>query len=718
MVDRPDPFAEHMSTVARALFGDPNALHSKPGKPRWGNKGSLAVDEKRGIWFDHENGKGGGVLELIEREKKLSGAEAVEWLQSIGCGVDKPKMNGTQPAPGTRRKIIETYDYIDLDGTLAFQVCRMGFVRPDGTLQLNSAGKPDKTFAQRRPYPGKLTIWIWGASARDYMRKGPGENWYRFDEQGWAKLPPTRERKSFEVAKSIPYNLPAITEAIAFSNPIFIVEGEQKVDALAKWNLRGTCNAGGASKRGGDSKWTAEHAAYLKDADVILLPDNDDAGRDHAQLVAQTLTGIASRIRLLELPGLDPKGDIVDWQKNHTREEFDALVEQAPDWQPQKPHPNDAVAKKSPENGEKVPSEPPPGDAVLESASAASFKMSGLTWLWPNRFALGKLGLLAGLPDRGKGLICADITARITTGKEWPCNEGRALQGNVLLLSAEDDIEDTIKPRLIAAGADLNRIEIVGMVRAGNDRRMFNLISDLALLRQKIDAIGNVVMVQIDPLSAYLGVGKIDSYRTTDVRGVLAPLTELAAAKQVALLGVLHFNKKADVHNAMLRISDSLAFAATARHCYVVVDDPENERRLLVKAKNNLAPDTKALSYGVNALVVGQDQKTGKDVWAPRVVWGLEHVEITATEAMQAEAAGKSPHGAVASAENFLRDLLAAGPVTKTDIEQAAAANCISTASLRRAKDELGVVARKNGFDGGWAWQLPDEKPARKWNGE
>ena len=222
-----------------------------------------------------------------------------------------------------------------------------------------------------------------------------------------------------------------------------------------------------------------------------------------------------------------------------------------------------------------------------------------------------------------------------------------------------------------------------------------------------------MVMIDIDPMSAYLGVGKVDSYRTSDVRGVLAPLTEFAAAKQVFVLGILHFNKKVDVHNAMLRISDSLAFAATARHCYVVVDDPENDRRLFVKAKNNLAPDTKALSYGVNAIEVGKDEKSGKPIWAPRVVWGLEHVEITATQAMEAEAAGKSSANPREAAQKFLGEMLANGPIGKSEIEEAAEAHCITKATLRRAKDALGIIAKKGGLKAGWTWQLPEKQQPR-----
>src|SRR5262249_842233 len=156
-------------------------------------------------------------------------------------------------------------------------------------------------------------------------------------------------------------------------------------------------------------------------------------------------------------------------------------------------------------------------------------QMRSIKWLWPNRYAIGKLGLLAGLPERGKGLISADMIARVTKGDPWPCNEGIAPQGNVLLLSAEDDIEDTVVPRLVAAGANRSRVHICEMIRTGDKKRMFNLVGDLELLRDKIHQVGDVRMVHIDPMSAYLGVGKVDSYRTTDVRGLLAPVVELAA---------------------------------------------------------------------------------------------------------------------------------------------------------------------------------------------
>jgi hypothetical protein len=118
--------------------------------------------------------------------------------------------------------------------------------------------------------------------------------------------------------------------------------------------------------------------------------------------------------------------------------------------------------------------------------------------------------------------------------------------------------------------------------------------------------VSNVTLAIIDPMTAYIGTGKINVHMAADVRGFLAPLVDLAAEKKIAMIGIMHFNKKNDVTNAMLRIADSLAYVAAARHVYFVVDDAEVEnRRLSVKAKNNLSADNRALSYTTEAKLVG-----------------------------------------------------------------------------------------------------------------
>jgi hypothetical protein len=346
-------------------------------------------------------------------------------------------------------------------------------------------------------------------------------------------------------------------------------------------------------------------------------------------------------------------------------------------------------------------------DDELVTADAADLEMQGLDWLWPDRFARGKFGLIAGLPNMGKGQIAAFIAAAVTAGIELPCDEGKTPQGNVIWFNAEDGTRDTVLPRLVAAGADPKRIHFANGVRIGGEDTSFSLVTDLRLLRKAIERIGNVVAIIIDPVSAYVGVGKVDGRSAADVRGILTPLKDMAEELHVAVIGIAHFNKKDDVKSALLRVSDSIAWVAAARHAYAVVDDPEDkDSKLFVKAKNNLARDTKALRYGMGVKTVGQDKRLGVDINAPFIVWHPQHVEITANEAM---AAGGQSAYAKREARELLLDRLEDGPVKADDILDEAKQNGIAKNTLCRAKKELGVKSRKEPgkIDGGWFWELP-----------
>jgi putative DNA primase/helicase len=125
--------------------------------------------------------------------------------------------------------------------------------------------------------------------------------------QVWPNSP---DKKKPRNAPILPYQLPQLMRAVARGETIFIAEGEPKVEVLLGWGLAATCNAEGAGK------WKAEHAAYLKGANVVILPDNDEPGRRHTDIVGRSLQGVATSVRLLELPGLDEHGDIVDWERS------------------------------------------------------------------------------------------------------------------------------------------------------------------------------------------------------------------------------------------------------------------------------------------------------------------------------------------------------------------------------------------------------------------
>ena len=180
---------------------------------------------------------------------------------------------------------------------------------------------------------------------------------------------------------------------------------------------------------------------------------------------------------------------------------------------------------------------------ALVTRCAAEIKAEKIEWIWPSRLAQGKHTCVAGEPGTGKSQLTIAVIATVTTGGDWPCGEGRAPLGSVLVLSAEDGAADTVIPRLLAAGADLSKVHLVSAVRNadGKGRRALNLQSDLDLLEQQIATIGDVALIVIDPVSSYLG--KTDLHKNAEVRGVLEPIGEMAERNRVAVLSVTHFAK-------------------------------------------------------------------------------------------------------------------------------------------------------------------------------
>ena len=195
---------------------------------------------------------------------------------------------------------------------------------------------------------------------------------------------------------------------------------------------------------------------------------------------------------------------------------------------------------------------------------------------------------------------------------------------------------------------------------------------------------------------------------------MLGPLKEFAEEKRVSIITVMHFNKKVDVTNALLRISNSLAFVGLPRHVYAVIADDENERKLFVRAKNNdaSASDNQTLAYRFEVNEVGFDAKLDKPIRAPFIVWDAEYVDISANEAMQAASENKSP-GERDSAKNLLLALLADGrEVLMTEIKDVTTkGHGLSWATVRRAKEDLKIISDKEEgkLDGKWFWKLPQE---------
>lgn len=336
-------------------------------------------------------------------------------------------------------------------------------------------------------------------------------------------------------------------------------------------------------------------------------------------------------------------------------------------------------------------------------------KSERIEWLWPGRIAIGKLTLFAGDPGLGKSLITLDIAARVSKGLPWPDSSESPQPGNVVMLSAEDDPADTIRPRLDAAGADVSRISLlqaIGTIDEADGTRIertFCLDRDMATLSQVVVDTPNCRMVVIDPISAYLG--RTDSHKNSEIRGLLAPLAEMAQKHRVAVVVITHLNKSGGP--AMYRSMGSLAFVAAARMVWAVAKDPEDaSKRLVLPVKCNIAPDVSGLSYKV----VDTDG-------AACLAWSPEPIDVPVDDVLTAG----SEREAVTEkdeAKEFLRQVLADGPVPSKAIKAEASANGgPSWRTIRRAQVEMGIQPYREGFGKGavWMWALPDPPEAHRW---
>ena len=336
----------------------------------------------------------------------------------------------------------------------------------------------------------------------------------------------------------------------------------------------------------------------------------------------------------------------------------------------------------------------------LEVICMDNVEMKPINWLWPKRIACGKLTVIAGNPGLGKSQITASFSAIVSKPLAWPdIIDVFSDAGNVIILSAEDDPGDTIKPRLIAAGADLKRCHVLQAVKTFKDgkegERTFDLTRDVGRLGTEIKKIGNVRLAIIDPISAYLG--NTDSHNNADMRGLLAPLSVMAAAQDVAILLVTHFNKSKE-QEPIGRVIGSIGLIAAARSGYAVVQDNQKpEIRYFVPIKNNIGNDKDGFSFHIQPVTLPKGIETSKILW---------HEGLVNAHKILYPVPEKKPTATTGAAE-FLRELLSDKTMLKADIEEQAEGAGYNKSALQRAKNRLGIKHRKRGFNEGWEWYFP-----------
>jgi 5S rRNA maturation endonuclease (ribonuclease M5) len=437
--------------------------------------------------------------------------------------------------------------------------------------------------------------------------------------------------------------------------PIVLVEGEFDCIVARQNKINAQTATAGAKT------WKREWNEAFRDRDVYILYDHDDPGREGAAKIAAELHSVGTKVAVAAWPNETAAGyDVTDWfaRDHRTAAELRALLAGAAAYTPT--------------------AAPAPVQGAMEVELSAVTPRT-VDWLWEQRFPLGKLTLIIGDPGLGKSTIALDIAARISTGAVWP-DRGYATKGRVILLTAEDDLEDTVVPRLIRLGADRSKITAIEGVRQGEKEHFFTLEADLPRLEESMGRHRPVAVI-IDPLSSYMG--KVDSHVDSEVRGVLSPVTALASKYQCAIIGVMHLNKSTDV-KAIYRAGGSIGFVGVARAALVVVEDPDDEeRRYFFSIKMNLAPKPPALAFRLN----------GSIAWEPEPI-ALSNVE----ELMSAKARRSKGGDQLTAAVQFLRDELAGGPVLSSEVLKHAEENGFSIATFKRAKETMpNVRSRKDG---------------------
>lgn len=478
-------FAALMPEVAGKLLGDPNKALSNGKTWRFGNRGSLSLDLTKGVWHDHETGQGGGTLDLIRHKTGRVGAGAFEWLREQRL-IDDDGGNGAALGAAPKPKVVATYAYRDEAGALLFQVVRF----------------EPKTFRQR----------------------GPDGTW------------------SVKGVRQVPYRLPELLERLEGAT-VFIVEGEKDADRLAAMGLCATTNAGGAGK------WPEVLNEHFIGADVVIIPDADAPGREHAAKVARNLRDVAASVRIVELPNLPLKGDVSDWlDAGGTVDELNRLADAAPLWQP------------------KAHNEPDEFDA----ASLLTMTFPPIRYVVEGYVVEG-LTVLGGRPKLGKSWLALDFAIAVATG-------GRAIgsiqceQGDVLYLALEDNlrrIQSRLRETLEAIGghqpALLERLTF--RIKAG--RLGGDLMQTLEAWRARC---ADARLVIVDVLAKVRPQrGKGEGVYEYDYR-CAEPLQQWAIAHGVAVV-VVHHVRKAEAEDPLEMLSGSNGLSGAADTILVLARD-------------------------------------------------------------------------------------------------------------------------------------------------
>lgn len=340
---------------------------------------------------------------------------------------------------------------------------------------------------------------------------------------------------------------------------------------------------------------------------------------------------------------------------------------------------------------------------------ASTIQVRPVHWLWEGRAALGALTLCAGREGIGKSTLAYTLAASVTRGEL----EGR-YSGNpksVLVAATEDSWAHTIVPRLMAAGADLDRVFRIDVLAPRRDVPGLSLPRDLTALEAHVRE-QDVALILLDPLMSRLD-GGLDTHKDSEVRQALEPLTALADRTGAAIIGLIHVNKGFS-NDPLNLVMGSRAFTAVARSVVFVMSDPEDDqRRLLGTPKNNLGrTDLPTLTFTVKSARVAETPEG--PVFTGRLEWTGE-TDRSLQDALEGTGDTGDIRTAVDEAAAWLTDYLTeqGGQADRMSIEKAGRAAGHSIDALKRARKRLDITSSSYGFPRRTCWSLPGTQPPR-----